>query len=199
MSETTDSHAPLEWHQDIRQELLNSNDRSTVLVAVGLLESKLQELVKVHLGPSSDGEKLLMFGRPLGNFWALCEVAHRLQIIDKNVLLILSRLREIRNKCAHSSKPVVLSESPYRDWMRDIKAILSFSDAALMSRSELISVMLTLVGSFDSKVRNIENNDQINPEWSYGAYFWIDTTFHSCIYQKAHHPAKSGQTGSEIL
>ena len=109
------------WHEEIKQELYGSNERTIIIVACAMMQDKLIEILLSHLKESPTKEDNL-FGatRPLSSFSATIEMAYRLRVIDANIRKALNLLRKIRNHSAHSSTPFSFSSSPSKDRISEI-------------------------------------------------------------------------------
>lgn len=89
------------------------SDRSLVVVLASLLEDNLTEQIRDRLRPMERREekdlRLYHPDGPIGSFSVKTNVAYAMQIIDATTRSDLQDLREMRNACAHSFKPINFS------------------------------------------------------------------------------------------
>lgn len=95
---------------ELAQAFLGESDRTVVVVLASILEDVLANQIRQRLRPmSADEEKalrLFSFDGPFGTFSTLINVGYALEIIDENTRAELHDLREMRNACAHSPRPI---------------------------------------------------------------------------------------------
>lgn len=87
--------------------IANESDRGCVLVGAAYLESWLEKLLRYHLNPNEDKNKIVdeLF-KPesaLGSFSSKIKISYCLKLINKDSYHDFEIIRKIRNICAHSS------------------------------------------------------------------------------------------------
>jgi hypothetical protein len=96
----------------VHAELLNASDRSIVITLGAFLDDVLTYLIAKHIRPQktkSDFDDAFRFEGPLGTFSARIEIAYLFKLVDDVVYRQLHDIRELRNACAHSKRPIFFS------------------------------------------------------------------------------------------
>lgn len=109
--------------------LIVESDRAFVILAAIQIEELLEGiLLKCLAEPAGKKDELFDEGRGiLRDFNAKIELVRRLGHVSTNFAKALHELRKIRNACAHSGESFVLSDSPVRDRISNLKDYLSHS------------------------------------------------------------------------
>ena len=95
----------------------SESDRGAVLVSASLLDSSLEDALKLRLLEPTDRDDLLFAGftAPLSTFAAKIEMAFRLGIISQDTKSMLTVFRKLRNDCAHRVEFGSFEEQRMRD------------------------------------------------------------------------------------
>ena len=104
----------ISYHQieprDLVTNLKNESDRSLVVVWVSVLEDALTLEIKKKFRAMEEKEekalRLYLPEGPIGSFSLKINVSYAMQIIDEPTRQSLTDIREMRNACAHSFKPI---------------------------------------------------------------------------------------------
>lgn len=94
-------------------ELMNESDRAAIILASSMLDDLLANAIAMKMNPKmlvSDVDKVFRPNGPLGSFAARIEIASLFQIIDDTTFVQLSTLLQMRNACAHSKHPILLTD-----------------------------------------------------------------------------------------
>ena len=107
-----------EYRTTIRKE----SDRGAVLVSATILDSSLEEVIKLRLLDTvSSADKLFSgFSAPLSSFAAKIEIAFRLGIIAEETMDMLTVFRKLRNDCAHRVEYGSFDEQRMKDRLNDV-------------------------------------------------------------------------------
>ncbi|MBK0000284.1 hypothetical protein [Erwinia sp. S38] len=129
------------------QMLDKESDKGAVLIASGLFEEALQEIIIKSLYPSTTKKDPLFGGEgsPLSTFGAKIEIAYRIGSINESVRNTLTIFRKLRNEFAHSIYKTSLSESDVKDRLSAI-----YSSAAEVHAS-INSVFYESVGKLTQR------------------------------------------------
>ncbi len=117
--------------------LIVESDRAFVILAAIQIEELLQGiLLKCLAKPVTKKDELFDEGRGiLRDFNAKIELVCRLGYVSTNFAKALHELRKIRNACAHTGESFILSDSPMRDRISNLKDYL-LGSRELSSRTE---------------------------------------------------------------
>jgi hypothetical protein len=94
---------------DLQSELMGASDRSIVITLGAFLDGAIEFLIAQNTRPQStqpEFEDAFGINGPLGSFSARIEVAYLFRLIDESVRGQLNVIRELRNACAHSKRPI---------------------------------------------------------------------------------------------
>jgi DNA-binding MltR family transcriptional regulator len=96
--------------------LQTESDRTAIVVCASILDDALVEMIKQQrMQRRTEKElkalRLFTYDGPLGSFSVRINAAYALSLIDEPTRAELQDLREMRNACAHSPKPISL-ETP---------------------------------------------------------------------------------------
>ena len=180
------------WAQEFQNELHLSNDRSLLLVGCGLIEAQLNDLIKIHLFPSTktNPKEDPLFGsmKPLSSFSAQIEMGYRVGIYDANIRTVLNLLRSIRNDCAHTTSGIDLSMDPHANKILQIKQLLAYNEGPTL-RSDIITVMMELTNLFNSAISNVDINTK-NLGKPHRAYLFVrEGRIVSSVGNQHYHPS----------
>jgi len=93
----------MERAQAVYRELQKQTDRGAGIIGGALVEAELPRFIIAHLANSTKGTRgLFDHGRPLEAFGTQITVAYALGLVSNDVGHDLDRIREMRNKFAHS-------------------------------------------------------------------------------------------------
>ena len=94
----------------LARDLQAESDRAMVVIGGSLLEDGLREMIRTKLRPMDVQElrELRIFAHdgPIGGFSKTITVAYALGLIDGQTVKELTDIREMRNACAHSFRPI---------------------------------------------------------------------------------------------
>lgn len=93
-------------------ELKGTSDRVAVTIVCALLDDALELAIMKKLQPLKNAEydRLFEFDGIIGSFSARIDMAHALGAIDRTLKDRLHDLREMRNACAHSKRPISFND-----------------------------------------------------------------------------------------
>lgn len=93
-------------------ELKGTSDRVAVIIVCALLDDALELAIMKKLHPLKDAEydRLFEFDGMIGSFSARIDMAHAVGAIDRSLKERLHDLREMRNACAHSKRPISFND-----------------------------------------------------------------------------------------
>ncbi|MDK9375837.1 hypothetical protein QQF54_21075 [Lelliottia sp. V106_10] len=158
--------------------LMADSDKGIVLIASGVIEETLKDLITLRLYPSMVKSDPLFCGEtaPLGTFLAKIEMAYRLGILSDTVKNELTTFRKLRNKFAHNHKLTSLNDPQISDQLSHIfkddnpvwVSILNTQNAKINTKQQFIlyfaatmmalkrlTTVMTVVGAIE-----IEHLDQ---------------------------------------
>ena len=97
----------------LQNEILGTSDRAAVIILAAFLDDALQFLLTKKMRPLNDEEfkKTFSSSSPLGPFSARIDMSYLLGGIDEDLRDRLHDLREMRNACAHSKRPISFENS----------------------------------------------------------------------------------------
>lgn len=95
---------PTHWEQILSREFEKESDRASVIVALALLDSALETLLRTRLVPSPHSGDTLLEGAyaPISTFSARVDLAFRIGLISSRFARDLHLIRKIRNDFAHN-------------------------------------------------------------------------------------------------
>lgn len=99
----------------IMEELIADSDRAAIIIAVSILEDSLGAGIRCYFMMPESSDALLSNGGPLSTFAAKIEMARQLGLVAEREANHLKVLKDIRNVCAHSMKPISLKDAILRD------------------------------------------------------------------------------------
>lgn len=107
----------VELFKEYLQMLKQESDKGAVLIASGLFEEALRELITKHLYPCLDKRDPLFSGdgSALGTFEARIEIAYRLGLLNSEMRRHLNLFRKLRNEFAHNIYKTSLTEADVKD------------------------------------------------------------------------------------
>ena len=95
-----------ETHREIFDELEKQTDRGAAIIGASLLETRIEEALKIRLLTNKITEDLFGASSALGTFSAKINLAYSLRIYGKKTHRELNLIRKIRNEFAHFVKPL---------------------------------------------------------------------------------------------
>ena len=104
-------------NQAFHAELEGESDRATAILAVARFEDRLREAIAkrfVELNGELENRIFCGYG-PLSTLAGKLDIAYALGMYDQKTLKILRRIKKIRNKFAHSPKPVQFVDNDIAD------------------------------------------------------------------------------------
>ncbi|OPA88688.1 hypothetical protein BFW86_16735 [Pseudomonas fluorescens] len=97
----------------VARSLDNESDRGSVVLAAAWLDESLTRIITKFLKPNTtQNEKLLKVGQPIGDFGTRIIIADRLRLITPNLISSLVICRRLRNDFAHLSSELSFA-TPY--------------------------------------------------------------------------------------
>jgi len=140
-SETPETDAPspgVHWNRVLRREFAQESDRATVIVAVVLLDSALETLLRSRLAPAPSSQDTLLEGAyaPLSTFSSRIDAAYRLGLISAAFARDLHVVRRIRNEFAHNISGCSFQDSGVRHRVAEIYQSAGLGKRAPQSRSK---------------------------------------------------------------
>ena len=89
-------------------EMKDDNDRAFVILTASLTETVLTRAIKNKLPNLDNVTEAELFGvdRPLGTYSSKIKLGYAVGLYGRQTKAHLERVREIRNACAHSRKPI---------------------------------------------------------------------------------------------
>lgn len=108
----------VEWLQIVQSEIIDENNRSTVIVCASILDTQLENLLKnVFYTDKNTDEKLFSGANAiLSTFSSKITMAYYLKIISENEMKMLNEIRKIRNMYAHE---INISKGQVSDSIKD--------------------------------------------------------------------------------
>ena len=97
---------------EMAQELLGESDRAAIILAGSLLDDALKYRISQSLAIEATEKQITSifdYPGPLGTFSDRTSLAYIFGFIDKTTTKQLNDIRELRNGCAHSTKPMSFS------------------------------------------------------------------------------------------
>jgi DNA-binding MltR family transcriptional regulator len=94
---------------------------ATVLVACAVLDTELERALKADMRPASKAIYSRLFNGPLGTLSSKVDLAYLLGITTEDVHHNLSRIKEIRNKFAHTSVVLTLDSDIVQKYFKELK------------------------------------------------------------------------------
>lgn len=108
-----DTDIPDEQAAEINTELYEASDRAVVIILGSHIEDVVQDAIMRQMISMADGDAiyndLFGFQAALSSFSNKIKMAHALKCIDGRLFNELEILREMRNVCAHSRRPIYFS------------------------------------------------------------------------------------------
>ena len=96
--------------QELARGLAKESDRSAVVISASLIEDHLLNRIRSKLRKMEEKEekdlRLFISDGPFGSFGYRITVAYALEIIDAETMDHLLDIKEMRNACAHSARPI---------------------------------------------------------------------------------------------
>ena len=93
----------------LAHEMLGESDRAAIILAASLLDDALKNRITQCLkitATEKQKEDIFAYPGPMGSFSDRTSLAYAFGFIDKDTAKQLNDLRELRNACAHSTKPI---------------------------------------------------------------------------------------------
>ncbi|HOW86904.1 MAG TPA: hypothetical protein P5119_12970 [Candidatus Aminicenantes bacterium] len=110
-------------------EFRGESDRAAVVLGAARLDILLDQLLKMHLKPSTGNEDELFDGdSPLSSFHAKTNLAYRLGLIDAIFVRALNLTRKIRNVFAHEGPGCDIRKGGLRDRVKELKKLFGNDD-----------------------------------------------------------------------
>jgi hypothetical protein len=97
---------------DLQAELTGSSDRSAVITLSVFLDDAVEFLLATNIrrqNTKPEFDNAFRFEGPLGTFSARIEIAYLFKLIDETLRDQLNNIRELRNACAHSKRPITFA------------------------------------------------------------------------------------------
>jgi hypothetical protein len=88
---------------------MGASDRSVVITLGAFLDGAIEFMIAQNTRPQStrsEFDDAFGINGPLGTFSARIEIAYLFKLIDETVRDQLNVIRELRNACAHSKRPI---------------------------------------------------------------------------------------------
>jgi hypothetical protein len=110
-------------------------DRTLVIVGASKVDELLFRILLKFLVPpiNPKDDDLLEGDSPISSFSSRIKLAHRLGILDKELMQIIDQVRKIRNLCAHRVE-FDLAKVPGRDHLSNIKRTLTKRSSFVLSK-----------------------------------------------------------------
>ena len=110
---------------DLQAELMEGNDRSTIITIAAICDSALEARIAQSLpglkgGSKKDADDAFRHDGGLGTFSAKISVAFYMGLIDERTRKQLTDLRHIRNAVAHTRRRVSLADPQLRNAVKRI-------------------------------------------------------------------------------
>lgn len=121
---------------DIIESIIDEkNDRALLILSSSLIDDLLYHILnKYLLDPlKSNDENLLKGDNPLGTFSSRIKMVYRIGIIDKSFLIILDKIRDIRNKCAHRTN-IKADKSPIKEDLLHLYKLLEGKESISLTK-----------------------------------------------------------------
>lgn len=124
------------WNDVLNREFAQESDRATVIVAVALLDSALETLLRSKLAPVPGSHDPLLDGAyaPLSNFSARIDLSYRLGLISAGFARDLHLIRRIRNDFAHNISGCSFEDSGVRHRVAELSRSSGLSTRIPSSR-----------------------------------------------------------------
>ncbi len=108
----------VEWLQIVQSEIIDENNRSTVIVCASILDTQLEKLLKnvFYIDKNTDEKLFLGANAILSTFSSKITMAYYLKIISENEMKMLNEIRKIRNMYAHE---INISKGQVSDSIKD--------------------------------------------------------------------------------
>ena len=105
---------------DLAAAIIAETDRGSVILLTTAVEDQLTRRIKAEMVDLTSDESNRLFGpdAPLGSFSAKIKLGYALGAIDGDISSICDLLREMRNACAHSGRPVSFADPELSDVMQ---------------------------------------------------------------------------------
>jgi len=125
MTEPKDEVLPdLAEFDEFFSEFEGESDRAAVILGAARLDILLDQLLRMHLLPTTESHDELFDGdAPLSTFHARSLLAYRLGLIDVNFVKALHLTRKIRNAFAHEGTGCDLNKGGNRDRVKELKKL----------------------------------------------------------------------------
>jgi len=94
---------------EMQAEIMGASDRSTVIALAAFLDAALEWLIASNMRPQAtvaEFDETFGINGPLGSFSARIKIAYMLKLIEEPLRNQLEVIREMRNACAHSKRPI---------------------------------------------------------------------------------------------
>lgn len=110
------------WDSLLRREFEKETDRACAILAVALLDTALETLLRSRLVPVSTGNDSLLDGpyAPIGSFSARIDLAHRIGIVSLQFARDLHLIRRIRNDFVHNISGCTFDDSAVRSRVQEL-------------------------------------------------------------------------------
>lgn len=139
-----------------RSQLLSETDRGMCLLAVGKIDTVLMEILqKKLLGTKSLKRDLFGSNGPLGTLSSRLKLSYSLGILSQSHYREADAIRQIRNKFAHSDKPINFDSLEIVELSNNLKSI-KVQDSEKSNRDKFISAHIFLFGRLQ-RIKRIAN------------------------------------------
>ena len=179
VQQPTEPVAAMHWDGLLQQEFARESDRACVIVAVALLDSALECLLKSRLVACASSNDSLVDGSyaPISTFSARVDLAHRIGLISARFTRDLHLIRKIRNEFAHNITGASFEDASVRSRVLELSRSHCFADRNPDSRRQhfppgpkgdfqlSVSWMQWYLRDLASRVRPMDAAPQ---EWGYG-------------------------------
>lgn len=144
---------------DVMKELMGTSDRAAVITLGAFLDDALEMRLTRALRPmeTDDHDYAFRFDGPLGSFSARIDMSYLLKLIEIGRKEQLHDIREMRNACAHSKRPISL-DSP--ELANVAKRVLKDSFVAKLAPSLRVGFIAECLHIFTSLVLSEEEATQ---------------------------------------
>jgi len=128
-------------YDKILDEIKLGSSRAAIILAVASIDDVLRAAIScnfIHL-PGREEDQIFSGNGPLSTFSSRIKIAHAMGLISKKVRSDLDVLRKIRNKYAHGTKDIDLSDDDQKKSITNLNALSGIGSDAIISVNELLA------------------------------------------------------------
>jgi hypothetical protein len=120
---------------EVIQELISTSDRALVITLGAFLDDALEHRLSKAMRPLEKEEyrEAFRFDGPLGSFSAKIEMCYLLKLIEEDRRSQMHDIREMRNACANSKRPISFKNTELANVARRVVKASHFKSAPLRS------------------------------------------------------------------